>query len=105
MENIEALTYAMILIALGLGIIAALTLPLGQVIVALVAAFYLSFLYFSPLTSAWFSDTLVGQLGFSKQALAIWAGMVVSFGISAGATVAYNLNRGRIRGDGLPPAV
>lgn len=105
MEYIEALTYALILIALGLGIIAAFTLPIGQVLVALAVTFYLSFMYFSPLTSAWFSHTLVDQLGFSKPALAIWAAMVASFGTAAAATVVYNLTRGRIRGDGLPPAV
>lgn len=104
MEHIEALTLAMIFLALGLGIIAAFMLPVGQVIAAIVVAFYLVFMSFSPLTSAWFAHMLVDGLGVSKPAFEIAAAMVVSFGFAVAATFAYNLVTGRIRGSGLPPA-
>jgi hypothetical protein len=105
MENIEVLTYAMILRAFGLGIIVAFMLPIGQVIAAIVVAFYLVFMSFSPLTSAWFTHTLVDDLGVSKAAFDITAAMVVCFGFATAATFAYNLVMGRVRGGGLPPAV
>jgi hypothetical protein len=104
MENIEALTYAMLLLALGLGIIAAFILPAGQVFAAIVVAFYLVFMCFSPLTSAWFAHILVGDLGVGKAAYEITAAMIVCFGFATAATFAYNLVRGRLRGGGHPPA-
>jgi hypothetical protein len=104
MENIEALTYAMLLLALGLGIIAAFILPAGQVIASIVVAFYLVFMCFSPLTSPWFAHTLVDGLGVSKPVFEIAAAMVAGFGLATAATFAYNLITGRIRGGGHPPA-
>lgn len=105
MENIEALTYAMLLLAFGLGVIAAFMLPAGQVLAAIVVAFYLVFMCFSPLTSAWFAHFLVDDLGVGQAAYAIAGAMFVCFGFATAATFAYNLVRGRVRGGGLPPAV
>lgn len=104
MENIEALTLVMIFAALGLGIVAAFMLPVGQVIAAIVVAFYLVFMSFSPLTSTWFAHVLVDGLGVSKPAFDIAAAIVASFGSAIAATFAYNLMTGRGRGSGLPPA-
>lgn len=105
MEHIEPLTLAMIFLALGLGIIAACVLPIGQVIAAILVASYLVFMSFSPLTSAWFAHMVVGGLGVSKPAFDIAAAIVVSFGFAIAATFAFNLLTGRVRGSGLPPAV
>ena len=104
MENIEALTLAMIFLALGLGIIAAFTLPIGQIIAAIMVAFYLVFMSFSPLTSTWFAHTLVDGLGVGKPAFEIASAMVACFGFATAATFAYNLITGRVRGSGHPPA-
>ena len=105
MENIEALTLAMLFLALGLGIVVAHMLPIGQVIAAIVVAFYLVFMSFSPLTSDWFTHMIVDELGVSKPAFAIAATMFVGFGFATAATFAYNLIMGRVRDSGLPPAV
>ncbi|MCC7532076.1 MAG: hypothetical protein IT342_26470 [Candidatus Melainabacteria bacterium] len=105
MENIEALTLAMLFLALGLGIIAAFMLPAGQVIAAIVVALYLVFMSFSPLTSAWFAHILVDDLGLGRTAYEITTAMVAGFGFATAATFACNLVRGRVRGGGLPPAV
>ncbi len=105
MEHIEPLTLVMIFLALGLGIVAACMLPIGQVIAAILAAFYLVFMSFSPLTSTWFAHVLVDGLGVSKPAFDIAAAIVASFGFATAATFAYNLVTGRVPGSGLPPAV
>lgn len=104
MENIEALSYACILFAIGLGIVVAHMLPLGQVIAAITVAFYFVFMYFSPLTSAWFADMLVGKVGMDGTAFEISGWMFVSFAAASAVTIAYNVVTGRVR-TGLPPAV
>ncbi len=105
MENIEALTLTLVLIAAGLGIVVAHILPLGQVVAAIALAFYFVFMYFSPLTSAWFSNVLVGQVGMDKSAFEISGWMFVGFAAATAVTIAYNVIIGRVHGSGLPPAV
>jgi hypothetical protein len=104
MENIEALTLTLVLIAVGLGIVAAHILPLGQVVAAITVAFYCLFMFFSPLTSAWFANVLVGQFGMEQSAFEISGWMFAVFAAATAVTIAYNVVTGRAN-TGLPPAV
>jgi len=104
MENIEALTLTLVLIAVGLGIVAAHILPLGQVIAAIAVAFYFVFMHFSPLTSAWFANVFVGQFGMEQSAFEILGWMFAGFAAATAATIAFNIVTGRVN-TGLPPAV
>lgn len=104
MENIEALSLSLVLITVGLGIVVAHILPLGQVVAALTVAFYFVFMFFSRLTSAWFADVIVGQFGMNKPAFEITSWMFVGFAAALAVTIAYNIMTGRAS-TGLPPAV
>lgn len=104
MDNIEALTLALVLIAVGLGIVVAHILPLVQVAAAIGIACYFVFMHFSPLTSAWFANTLAGQLGMEQAAFEISGWMFAGFAAATAVTIAYNVITGRVR-SGLPPAV
>lgn len=104
MENMEALTYILALLALAAGIVVSLTMPFGQVIAAIAVAYSLIFLCFSPLTAAWFAHTMMGEIGVSEQAFEAAAVMAVCFGLASAAALAINVIRGRVHG-GLPPAV
>lgn len=104
MENIEALTLVLVLIAVGLGIAVAHILPVGQVAAAIGVASYFVFMHFSPLTSAWFANVFVGQLGMEQSAFEISGWMFAGFAAATALTIAYNVVTGRIR-SGLPPAV
>lgn len=103
MENIEALTYLLILLAIAAGIGAALLLPVGKFAAVMAVAFYAMFWSFSPLTSAHFATTFMGGLGMSQAAFEIATTMILGFGVAAVAGFVYCLLTGRIRR--LPPAI
>jgi hypothetical protein len=102
MENIEALTYGAIILALAAGIVVALAFAFGTVIATTLAAAWVNILYFSPFTSSLFIGTLVGDLGMNATALQIGVAMLLAYGVSSAATLTFNLVRGRVNG-GLPP--
>lgn len=102
MENIEALTYGAILLAMLVGILVAVVFTFTPVVATSLAAAWVSGLYFSPLTSTLFTNTVVGDLGMNATALAIGAAMLLAYGVSTAATLTFNLVRGRVN-DGLPP--
>lgn len=104
MENIEALTLFLVLIAVGLGIAVAHIFPVGQVAAAIGVACYFVFMHFSPLTSTWFANFLVGQIGMEQSAFEISGLMFAGFAAATAVTIAYNVITGRVR-SGLPPAV
>ena len=103
MENIEALTYLLILLAIAAGIGAAFLLPVGKFAAVLAVSFYFMVWSFSPLTSAHFHTTFVGGLGMSQAAFEIATLMILGFGLAAAAGFVYCLLTGRIRR--LPPAI
>lgn len=102
MENIEALTYGAMLLAFLTGILVALAFTYVPVTATSIAAFWVSGLYFAPLTSALFIGTLVDGLAMNPTVLHFGSAMLLAYGVATAATLTVNLVRGRVNG-GLPP--